>query len=285
MLRREVLTRLRHGVYALAELARSADPVRRHHLDLAAAVVSAREPIWTFGTSAALLYGMPLPFSVPSELHLARAPGLDERALIKPSRHRLVVPEARLVTGRVDIATCRVIDALPVVSPAVAAVSSASELQSSRWRIAIMDAAMWRGATIEELLDSIEIWRHLGGRTELLAAAERSRAGAQSVLETFSRLALMEQGLPEPTLQQPFYDDRGLIGYVDMWWPSLNVIGEADGAVKYHSREDLLKEKVREDRLRATGLRVVRWTQQEIESDPIRVAEQIRRASRDSRHM
>jgi len=88
MLRRQVLTRLRHGVYALAELARSADPVRRHHLDLAAAVVSAREPIWTFGTSAALLYGMPLPFSVPSELHLARAPGLDERALIKPSRHR-----------------------------------------------------------------------------------------------------------------------------------------------------------------------------------------------------
>jgi len=70
-----------------------------------------------------------------------------------------------------------------------------------------------------------------------------------------------------------------------MWWPSLNVIGEADGAVKYHSREDLLKEKVREDRLRATGLRVVRWTHQEIESDPIRVAEQIRRASRDSRHM
>ena len=43
-------------------------------------------------------------------------------------------------------------------------------------------------------------------------------------------------------------DGEGLIGYVDMWWPELNVIGEADGAVKYESKADLLKEKRREDR-------------------------------------
>lgn len=284
MLRRDVLTRMRHGVYALAELARSTDAVRRHRLDLAAAVASTREPVWAFGTSAALIHGMPLPFDVPDDLRLVRASGIDERALIKPSRHRLVIPQSRVVTGRIDISTCVVIDGIPVVDPGLAAVSSAVELESNRWRVALMDAALWRGASLEEILELIERWRHLGRRAELLAAAARSRVGAQTVLETFSRLTLVEQGLPEPVLQQPFHDERGLIGYVDMWWPTLNVVGEADGAVKYDRREDVVAEKVREDRLRARGLGVARWTFQDIETDPAGVADRIRRASHRTRH-
>lgn len=284
MLRRHVLTRLRHGVYALSDLIHAADPVGRHRVDLAAAAVSAREPIWAFSLSAALLYDMPTPVAVPTVLHLARDSGLDERALAKPSRHRLSIPHARITTGRVQAAACRSIDGVPVVGPALAAVSSAAEIQSRRWRIALMDAALWRGATHEEIRDEIERWRHLGGRSELLAAADDARVGAQTVLETFSRLALIEQGLPQPVLQQPFHDELGLIGYVDLWWPDLHVVGEADGARKYQQREDLVNEKKREDRLRAAGLGVVRWTTEEIRDDPARVADQVRRASRIARH-
>jgi hypothetical protein len=284
MIRRHVLTRLRHGVYALSDLIQTADPVGRHRMDLAAAAVSAREPIWAFGLSAALLYDMPTPVPVPTILHLVRSSGLDERALVKPSRHRLTIPQTRIATGRVQESACRVISGVPVVGPALAAVSSAAELQSRRWRIALMDAALWRGATMDEIRDEIERWRHLGGRTELLAATDDTRVGAQTVLETFSRLALLEQGLPEPVLQQSFHDERGLIGYVDMWWPDLQVVGEADGALKYQQRADLVNEKKREDRLRAAGLGVVRWTSEEIQDDPARVANQIRRASRIARH-
>ena len=279
MLRRHVLTRLRHGVYALCDLIDSADAVARHRIDLAAAAAGAREPIWAFGLSAALMYDMPTPVPVPAVLHLARDSGLDERALARPSRHRLTIPPARITTGRISADGCRTINGVPTVSPALAAVSSAAELTSRRWRIALMDAALWRGATIVEIHEAIECWRHLGSRAELLAAADEARAGAQTVLETFSRLALIEQQLPEPLLQHAFHDDRGLIGYVDMWWPDLNVVGEADGAAKYQDRADLVNEKKREDRLRALGVGVVRWTPDEIRDDPARVAALIRRAS------
>jgi very-short-patch-repair endonuclease len=65
-----------------------------------------------------------------------------------------------------------------------------------------------------------------------------------------------------------------------MWWPGLGVIGEADGVMKYGSADDLIAEKAREDRLRALGLMVVRWTWDEIRANPAQVAERIRRAAR-----
>lgn len=86
--------------------------------------------------------------------------------------------------------------------------------------------------------------------------------------ESASRLGMHLLGLPVPILQQPFYDAAGLIGIVDFWWPAFNLVGEFDGLGKY-LRQDLLNgqstadaviaEKRREDRLRATSLRVTRW--------------------------
>jgi hypothetical protein len=280
MVRRGALVRLRHGVYALPDLAHSADPAALHRVDLAAAAAGAREPVWSFGCSAALMLGMPLPFRAPEQLVLARASGGDERALRRDSRHRLVIPDCRIVTGPVVAASTRLVRGVPVVDPALAGVGAAADLTSARWRTALLDAALWQGATIEDLQRAIDMWRHLGHRTELLEALARARPGAQTVLETFSRLALVEQGLPEPILQQAFYDERGLIGYADMWWPDLHVIGEADGLVKYQTREDVIREKVREDRLRATGEGVVRWTPEEIENEPDAVAARVLRAAR-----
>ena len=88
----------------------------------------------------------------------------------------------------------------------------------------------------------------------------------------------MRAGLPEPRLQVPFFDDAGLIGYVDMYFDTLGVIGEADGLVKYSTGADLLAEKRREDRLRRLHP-VVRWGWQQIWSNPERVAGQIREAA------
>ena len=56
---------------------------------------------------------------------------------------------------------------------------------------------------------------------------------SQTILESLSRVRLCDAGLPEPRLQVPIYDEDGLIGYVDMLWEDLGVVGEADGALKY----------------------------------------------------
>jgi len=279
MFRRGLLERLRHGVYVLHEHWHPADPLERHRLDIAAAATAAREQLWAFGPSAALLLEMPLPYSPPDQLHLVRGSGKDERGLRRPSRHRLVIPDAHVVTGPIDPEQTSLARGVPVVSPALAAVSTAAGLTSSRWRTALIDAALWKGAGPADVETLIDLWRHLGMRTELLSALGRARVGAQSVLETFSRLAFVELGLPEPVLQHPFYDEDGLIGYVDMWWPSLGVIGEADGAVKYTDRTVLLREKRREDRLRALGPAIVRWGFDAIETNPDQVVAQIWRAS------
>jgi hypothetical protein len=75
-------------------------------------------------------------------------------------------------------------------------------------------------------------------------------------------------GCPQPELQVPFSDGDGFIGYADFYWPTFGVIGEADGDVKYldpslrggrSADRVVLDEKIREDRLRALGPRVVRW--------------------------
>ena len=75
-------------------------------------------------------------------------------------------------------------------------------------------------------------------------------------------------GCPQPHLQIPFSDSDGLIGVVDFFWPELGIVGEADGDVKYldpsfrggrSADQVVLDEKIREDRLRALGLKVVRW--------------------------
>jgi hypothetical protein len=279
MIRRGDLVRLRHGVFVVRELLEAADPVERHRIDVAAAIAGGREPVWAFSGSSTLLHGLPLPFAVPERIALARRSGADERALRRPSRHRLVIPNTHVTTGPIDPSSTLIVRGVPTVPVELAAVSTAAGLTSARWRTALFDGALWRGATVPQLEGLIELWRQLGHRAELLDALARARPGAQTVLETFSRLALMEGGVPEPILQQPFFDDEGLIGYADMWWPSLNVIGEADGLVKYASRADVIKEKRREDRMRAKGHPVVRWTFEDIEQHPERVIAAIWRAS------
>ena len=281
MIRSHALVRLRHGVYALAALADGQEPGERHRIDLAAAIAAAEEPTWAFGASAVLLHGLPLPFRAPERIHLLRQGHADVRSLTQPSRHRLVIPSATVASSsRITPTDVTVRRGVPTVCRDVAAVTGAVDLPLW-WQVALLDAVLWQGESDHDRLSLLaEQWRHLGGLKHLRHAIDLAREGAQTPLETFSRLALRAEGLPEPELQVAFHDAEGLIGYVDMWWSSLRVIGEADGAMKYASTADLMREKAREDRLRALGFIVVRWTWDEIRSQPAAVAERVRRAAR-----
>ena len=103
---------------------------------------------------------------------------------------------------------------------------------------------------------------------------------SESVGETRSRVALWRAGLPTPLLQWEIGADR-----VDFGWLMRRTVGEFDGKVKYgrllrpgQSPGDVVfEEKVREDRLRATGLTVVRWIWRELD-DFASVAKRIQRA-------
>jgi hypothetical protein len=107
--------------------------------------------------------------------------------------------------------------------------------------------------------------------------------------ESWSRVVLMQQGVPATSLQVPVHDEQGLVGYADFGWPG--VLGEFDGKGKYglatNDADDgpldsekvkrvLWKEKVREDRLRV-GHEVVRWGTAELYA-PVRLAARVRAA-------
>ena len=79
---------------------------------------------------------------------------------------------------------------------------------------------------------------------------------------------MIEGGRAPEDLQLDVVDRLGaLVGRVDFAWPSVGVIGEFDGRVKYGRElapdqdpvKALWNEKLREDLLRDLGWQVVRW--------------------------
>ncbi len=73
------------------------------------------------------------------------------------------------------------------------------------------------------------------GSCAAFRAIEHADATAESVLETLSRLAIYEQGLPPPRTQVVIGDAHGPIARVDFLWERFGVVGEADGIGKYTS--------------------------------------------------
>jgi hypothetical protein len=123
-------------------------------------------------------------------------------------------------------------------------------------------------------LEKSELLALLGTRDRNRGAAKAARAVdfstslSGSIGESISRINFQLLRLPAPELQVPFFDEDGLIGYVDFYWPHLGLIGEFDGRVKYRGEyylrgrlpEDVVwAEKLREDRLRRVSDGFVRW--------------------------
>ncbi|WP_433014132.1 type IV toxin-antitoxin system AbiEi family antitoxin domain-containing protein [Kribbella sp. CA-294648] len=131
-------------------------------------------------------------------------------------------------------------------------------------------------AAVQQMLARIEFWP---GSTRAKAALGFADKLSESVGESRLRVLLHNQGLPTPRLQVELGDAAGLVGRVDFFFAEQGTVVEFDGLVKYAggSPEILVREKLREDRLRALGLEVVRivWTDL---NGPADVAARIRRA-------
>jgi hypothetical protein len=234
---------------------------------------------YAFGPTAAALHGLPVQRGLLAEVSLIRPIDTDGRALRRRITSAVALTPARIRSHDLGSEDVLIVGGIPTVNRSLAAVSTAA-LSRRDWAVATLDAASWqRPGQIDVLEDLARHWTHLRGIARVRDALPLVRPGAQTPLESLSRLRLVDRGLPEPELQVPMHDRAGLIGYVDMFWPDLSVVGEADGLMKYESRDVLVREKEREDRLRALGLMVVRWTWEQIMGDPADVVERIRAAA------
>ncbi len=105
-------------------------------------------------------------------------------------------------------------------------------------------------------------------RARTKAVLDFAETGAETPIESVSRVTVRTIGVPRPTLQIAHYDSRGFIGETDFAWQEFGAVGEADGDRKYldaafrtgrSPEQVLLDEKRREDRLRALPRKVARW--------------------------
>lgn len=269
-----VLTGVRRGVYRLTDGGGSDSAVVDHALR-ARAAAPGLSPDAVFGhVTAAVLLGLPV-WAVPLDrLHVLRSRPTGAR-----TRGDLVVHSGALASD--DVVE---VDGLRLTGPARTVVDLARSLPAEQ-ALVVADGALHAavvdghtgcprpGATSPDDITSA-LARATG--TTGVGAARRTLAlvdpASESPGETRSRLRMHLSGLPTPVTQWPVPGTRYR---ADFAWPGLRVVGEFDGRVKYgrarcpggDAAEALWEEKRREDRIRRTGLVVVRWTWQEI-TDP-----------------
>lgn len=139
--------------------------------------------------------------------------------------------------------------------------------------VAAGDAALRNGLTTSDAIaDALASMRGMKNIAQARFAATLLDGAAESPGESASRWSLHRLGVPAPQLQREVYDDSGLVGRVDFLWEEFGIVGEYDGKFKYgrsnpseRPPEDVLfEEKRREDRLRAAGYIVVRWTTEDL---------------------
>lgn len=142
--------------------------------------------------------------------------------------------------------------------------------------VAVADSALHARLTSKGELGAVLAdcprWPGLKQAREVAAFSD---ARSESVLESLSRAAFHQAGLPPPDLQVWVGDDGEVIGRVDFLWRRYRTIGEADGAFKYQTPARARAQLDRDARLRAAGYEVVHFTWPEITRVPAQVVEAI----------
>ncbi len=285
------LHRVRRGLYLRTELWSSLKPWEQYRVHIQAVHELARTVPVFARQSAAQVMGLPL-VRVPRPVEtlcaaknggqssngVHRLPAIDGDP--PPWRmHGLLVTQPH-ITAR-DMAVC-----LPLAQslPAMDRLLSMRILPGSPANVPLT-------FPVEKIQLAISRLPYASQKRRALRVLAAGNGLSQSAGESLSRAIMLENGFPEPALQVPFHDKRGLVGYPDFAWEEYKVLGEFDGFEKYSAQrylrgrtpsEVVVAEKVREDRLRALGYRVVRWVWDDL-TDPHRLPALLRAAGLPSR--
>lgn len=250
------ITRLRTGVFIPTEEWKALGPVNRHRLLVTETISILKSDALASHWSSAVLLGIPCLGSPPECVHVTDVRrGGQSSAHVRHHRERRRPPSV-------------VVDGVPCTSPARTAIDLARTLPFDSALIA-MDHVLNRGlSSRKEIAAELESLGRARGSARARLVLSHASELAESPGESLSRARMIQLGAPLPSLQKEFRDDRGLIGRTDFWWEELLLVGEFDGAAKYgvgdgapqaDAKEVFYKEKLREDRIRAQGVRFVRW--------------------------
>lgn len=256
--RRGVLIRLRRGVYVRADQFAAVTARERHVLRVRAADACAQSPIVAAGVSAAALWQAPDVMPWPDEVTVLdrwRGGGRSDPGLRRTAADR-------------DSAEIRVVDGIHATALPRTVLHVARRLPFEA-AVGLLDWAI--GPRCNALVSRDELWDDLAlmgpqtPRRHLARLIEFASPLSESVGESRTRALVRMLGLALPEEQMVLGDDDGVMR-VDFAWPRERVVLEFDGRIKYGpgvagdvpAAEVVWREKLREDRIRQLGYRVVR---------------------------
>jgi hypothetical protein len=243
-LRRSDLSRPFHGIRI------------RERPDTLAQLATAYAPRLTAGgfishTSAAALWGLPLPATIDRRIHVSqphRQRAVRTRGVIG---HHLVISAEELT----------VIDGIPVTTPARTWCDLAGWIGFEDL-VAAGDRLVWHRAPLATVADVSSLaLRHPGrrGRPDRLAALRLLSDRADSPPETFLRLRARRAGLPIPTVNPVLRGPKGeWIGQPDLAFADYREVLEYEGDGHRTSREQWLVDLARVPRFEDFGWHVNR---------------------------
>ena len=266
------LVRLRRGIYIPAEEWQGLTPWERERVRLAAVAGDQAPGRILIQQSAATVWHIPV-IGRPTGVMLLASGATHGRA-----RGDLRWAERRLLEPVTTV------DGIPVTSRAQTVLDMAAYLPFEQ-AVPAMDHVLRidHGQKLpalekEELRRLARQYASLTKQTRATRVIDYADARSESPGESYSRALMYRHGFPIPVLQREFHGPDGrLLGRTDFYWEEEKLVGEFDGAVKYGSplggnqqpgRDALLREKRREDAIRATGVGFVRWSWADIQSSP-----------------
>lgn len=275
LVRRGLLIRIRRDAFVLAEVWRAAPPWDRHALRaraVAAALCGPGRPHVLSHHSGLAVEDIGC-FGVDNRVHLVRTDNQRGRSDDVVRVHPPVAAEWVLADSDP-----------PVITPALAALQVAGAFGIVAGLVSA-DIVLREGrAGIEELRSAGAAGSFNHGLPAVRTVLELADGRSGSAGETRCRWEMVLAGMPTPELQAIICDERGeLVGIVDFLFRGQMTVVEFDGALKYGTREDLVAEKHREDRLRALGYEVVRVTWEDLQH-PERFIARIRAAFARATH-
>lgn len=131
--------------------------------------------------------------------------------------------------------------------------------------------------TIAQLAAALEAGRRRGA-AQLREALGRVRTGSHSRTETWTRLSIVDAGLPEPDLDHDVFDDHGMfLGCVDLAYPRWRIAIEYEGT--HHSSGAQWESDIdRYARLEDAGWKVIRVTRRMLFRAPGMLHQRVRAA-------
>lgn len=252
MTRSGKLHRVHHGAYVAATTWREATPEDRHLLR-ARAILDRWQHVALSHMTAVIAHGLPVYGATLDVVHLTRLRrgrvGRRGTVQVHPD---LGDPAPVVEAGDRRLPTC-------TIATAVLQVADWSGLEAG---MVAAEAALHTGRVTTEALQQARALVRLGrGRANADLVVRLANRYSESPGETLARLLMLALDIPEPEQQVDIELPSGGIARVDFLLRTLGVVVEFDGEIKYagaDGRSALVREKRREDGIRACGYEIVR---------------------------